>query len=386
MFSEEPKKQTEDTENIYAFRWNYADQKAFEADDTKKKKKHGLLGAIIVMVSAFLACFLLLLGALIWNGTGKASARDGVATEVADEVLPSVVLIYASGNGTQGYGTGFFVRSDGYIVTNYHVVEQAKTVRVTMYSGDVRDATVVGYSAFDDLAILKIAGSNYPAVRVGDSSRVRVGEVAVAIGNPGGTEAAWTTTQGIVSALNRTVTVNEYDEIYEMTMLQTDAPVNTGNSGGPLCNADGEVIGIVTRKLSGYESLGFALPISGSMEIVNAIIAHGHANDVDSAITKVRPTIGIQCYDVKKGEEYTYNGNILIAEADGIFVAEVTQGSGADGVLQISDIIVAINGTKVSDSDDLKKALFDFRVGDRIELTVVRNGQEIKLTVTLGRA
>jgi len=171
-----------------------------------------------------------------------------------------------------------------------------------------------------------------------------------------------------------------------MTMLQTDAPVNTGNSGGPLCNARGEVIGIVTRKLTGYESLGFALPINGSMEIVHAIITHGHANDVDSSITRIRPTLGIQCYDVVKGEEYTLDGKSFIAAADGVWVAGVVEDSGADGVLEIGDIIVAIDGTTVSDTEALKNALFEYRAGDQIELTVIREGREKKLSVTLKKS
>ncbi|MBE6602279.1 MAG: PDZ domain-containing protein [Ruminococcaceae bacterium] len=391
MFSNEPKKEqpteqiSENTENVDAFRWRYAEQRAFEKNETNKQRKHGMLAAILVMVSSFAVCFLLLCGVLIWNGKGDTDSLESVADAV-DRVNPSTVLVSATGIASQGYGTGFFVRADGYIVTNYHVIEQATTVRVKLYSGETHQATVVGYSVFDDLAVLKIAGNHYPAVQIGDSSRVRVGETVIAIGNPGGTEGAWTTTRGIVSALDRKIVINEHDETYEMTMLQTDAPVNTGNSGGPLCNARGEVIGIVTRKLTGYESLGFALPINGSMEIVHAIITHGHANDVDSSITRIRPTLGIQCYDVVKGEEYTLDGKSFIAAADGVWVAGVVEDSGADGVLEIGDIIVAIDGTTVSDTEALKNALFEYRAGDQIELTVIREGREKKLSVTLKKS
>ena len=184
------------------------------------------------MTTAFLLVLGLLIGVLAFRDRSVAS-KNLTTEKVADAVLPSTVLIYSASAMQYGYGTGFFVRQDGYIATNYHVVEGANSITVTFYpSGQSLPAEVVGYSAADDLAVIRVEGNGYPVAKIGDSDAIRVGDVAIAIGNPAGTSAPWTTTQGIISSTGRTVTVNGSSSIGEMNMIQTDAPVNPGNSGG----------------------------------------------------------------------------------------------------------------------------------------------------------
>ncbi len=380
----------------YRYRWNYGDQCAYENQKQNKKRRSGAWGYAIVMFASFAACLALLVGVLVWYQRNEPlneappptdAAPALSVTEVAEKVSPSTVLIYATNSSSYGYGTGFFIRSDGYIATNYHVVENKTSIQVTLYSGKSAMAQLIDYSAADDLAVLKIEGRDYPAVTVGDSDALRVGELAVAIGNPSGTNASWTTTHGIISALDREVTVEGTGTVEEMTMIQTDAPVNPGNSGGPLCNSRGEVIGIVTRKLSEYEGIGLAIPINGAMKILNVIVETGSADGIESTISKVRPTIGINVTDVKQGGKYyDSRGREYTAEKTGILIGSVQTGGAAYGILQAGDIIIAIDGEAVEDQEDLKEILYRHKVGDEIAITVWRFGESATLRVKLGKS
>ncbi len=365
------------------YRWNYAEQRTREEQIGKSERKRGGMAYAIVMASAFLVCFLLLAGLLIWNEVGsRMGLGDGMtAVEVAEEIKPATVLIYATNAKGFSYGTGFFIRSDGYIATNYHVVEGYDALSVTLLDATVHEAKLIGYSANDDLAVLKIDGTNYPAARIGNSDALLVGETAIAIGHPSGANAAWTTTQGIISALNRQVEVEgEGSGAKRMTMIQTDAPVNPGNSGGPLCNDRGEVIGIVTRKASDYEGMGMAIPINGAMQILNAIIRDGNADDVDSSVSTVRPTVGITCRAVDKGDRLD-NGDY--ARAAGIYVTEVSTSSGAYGVILEGDVITELNKIAIRTPDALSAQLYNYRVGDTVVFTVNRAGTVHSLEVVL---
>jgi serine protease Do len=209
----------------------------------------------------------MLVGVLIWYGVSGRSkqAYGGMSVgEVAERISPSTVLIYTTRrDGNYASGTGFFIRSDGYIATNYHVVEQGKEFEVTLYSAKRVSAELVGTSKENDLAILKIKGNRYPVVTFGNSDEVKVGDVAIVVGNPNGAHGAWTTTEGIISAVDRQSTIN--NKTYKM--FQTDAAVNPGNSGGPLCNDQGEVIGVITQIMldqDGVRSEGFGMAIPGN--------------------------------------------------------------------------------------------------------------------------
>lgn len=389
-FSAETQNNVESTEKSYVFHWNYEDQLAFDLKNQKKKKRRGALSFAIVMALAFLACIILLVGVLLWNElqadqTMPTPSTGGTAVaDVAERMMPSTVLIEISKDGYVGYGTGFFVRSDGYIATNYHVIDGAAAVQVTLYSGRVVEAHIVGSAPAEDIAVLKISGNNYPVLAIGDSNALRVGDTLIAVGNPGGTEAPWTTTQGIVSALNREITVNTTTEIYDVTMFQTDAALNPGNSGGPLCNVKGEVVGIASRKQPDTEGICFALPINGSMELINAIIRDGHAKNVTSSLAKSRPLMGITGFDIRKGEPYTYNNVEYTADADGIMISMISESSGAYGVLQVSDILIGLDEHSFTTMDELKYILYRYKVGDEVTVTVIRDGETRTLKMKLG--
>lgn len=376
-------------ENTYAYRWNYDVQQAHDAKEKRAKGRRGVIVFACTMVTAFLLVLGLLLGVLAFRD-GLLSRAKGMTTEqVAKTVLPATVLVYASNNTSYGYGTGFFVRSDGYIVTNYHVVSSATYIAVTLYPSEKSvAATVVGYSAADDIAVLKIAGSGYTVAKIGNSDAIRVGDTAIAVGNPAGISAPWSTTQGIISSTGRSVTVNGSASIGEMSMIQTDAPVNPGNSGGPLCNDRAEVIGIVTQKLSDYEALGFAIPINGAMKIVDAIIRTGSADGVRSEISRTRPTIGIVGSTIEKGEEFTKADTTYRSPANGVLVMSVSTGSGADSVLTPGDVIVAIDGTAVPSMDEMIEKLYTYKAGDTVTLKIYKLGESktTDVKVTLGVA
>ncbi len=378
---------TESVTQDYRYRWSYGDQSAFEQTQKRRKKRKGAWVYAVVITAVFAVCIGLLVGLLAFYGAEFGGKSTLTTAEVAELVNPATVLIYSSGQTGSGYGTGFFIRQDGYIATNYHVVENRKNISVTLYSGEVLEAELIDYSEVDDLAVLRVQAGNYPVVTIGDSNAISVGDVAIAIGNPSGATGSWTTTQGIISALDREVTVTQTGRIEELTMIQTDAPVNPGNSGGPLCNDRGEVIGIVTRKLTDYEGIGLAIPINGAMEIISAIVETGTADGVQSSISKVRPTIGISVQDIVEGDKYyDAQGNTYTAGRSGVFVASVDAMGAAHGRLQAGDIIIAMDGKTVQNQEDLKQELYKHAVGDRVEITVWRNGQSKTVAVTLGKA
>ena len=269
----------------YEYRWSYADQKAFDDGQLQKKRKKGAWTYAIVMAAAFLVCFAMLIGVVVWyEMTGRRERAYGGLTvgEVSEMVSPATVLIYSyqsTNDKNPVAGTGFFIREDGYIATNYHVIEGGKKFKVTLYSAEVLDAELVGYSKDNDLAILKVEGHRYPVITVGNSDTVEVGDAAVVIGNPSGAHGAWTTTQGIVSAVDRPSTINGK----RCYMIQTDAAINGGNSGGPLCNDQGEVIGVVTQiMLDGNgdrnEGFGMAITINKAMSVLEDILKKNHVD------------------------------------------------------------------------------------------------------------
>ncbi len=369
------------TEERYVYRWSYSEQVAHDRELNRKSRKKGAAVYAIVMTVAFLLCLCFLGGVLYLNAT--TPTKSLTTAEVAERVNPTTVLIYAATDSSSGYGTGFFVRADGYIATNYHVVAGAKTVKVTLYSGEELDASVKWYSASDDLALLKIKGSGYPVLAVGNSDTLKVGETAIAIGNPAGNLCPWTTTQGVISATAREISVEGILAIVDMYLIQTDAQVNPGNSGGPLCNDRGEVIGIITRKMTDYEGLGLAIPINGAMELINAYLETGSTEHIRSSVSRVRPTIGIQAAAIKKNAPIT---NEYSASNDGILVVGLTVNGPAVGVLQPGDLILEMDGVRVTDMDVLRDRLYEYRAGDSVKFKVDRFGKLIEVTVVLGVA
>lgn len=375
-------------EEQYFYRWNYSDQVAFDRSVEEKKKKSGILVYTLILSAVFFVCFSVLACLLIWNQSTGSAQRfpDGDAlttAEVSRQVSPATVMVFSAKMSGYGYGTGFFITENGYIVTNHHVIEDALAISVRLYNGQELPATLIGGSPEDDIAVLQIEGRGFPFVIIGDSDMLNVGDRAIAIGNPSGEEGSWTTTQGIISALNRKISVTGEGYIGELTMIQTDAPVNTGNSGGPLCNEYGEVIGIVTRKLSDYEGIGYAIPINAAMETVTAII-NGTLGDHDSSVSQIRPTIGITVQNINKGEQYSLNGQLQTASITGVIISQVDQTGGAYGLLEVGDIIFSLDGKSATTMEELQQLLYGYRVGDVIKVKAMRGNTAIEVSVTLG--
>ena len=269
-------------------------------------------------------------------------------------------------------GSGFVITSDGYILTNYHVIDGVSDLKVTFADGTSYDATLVGGEEANDIAVLKIDATGLTPVVIGDSDELKVGEQVVAIGNPLG-ELTFTLTAGYVSALDRNITMSDGNAI---NVLQTDAAINSGNSGGPLFNIYGEVIGITNAKYSNngssdasIEGIGFAIPINDVIDLVTDIMEHGYVTG--------KPFLGVQVENVDSAAQQ-------YGVPAGASVSVITPGYAAEEAgLQEGDIITAINDTEIASATDLTSAMENYKAGDTVTFTVYRNGETIQLQVTL---
>ncbi|MBO7273982.1 MAG: trypsin-like peptidase domain-containing protein [Clostridia bacterium] len=304
-------------------------------------------------------------------------------TAIAEMLNPAVVFIQAADEDSASSGTGFFISSDGYIVTNHHVIEDALRIQVTLYDGTDLSATVVGYRAEDDIAVLKVEGNNYPTVQIGDSNALKPGDVAVIVGHPSGEDGKWSTTQGVISALNRVLSIEEASYFCEIKMIQTDATANPGNSGGPLCNDRGEVVGIITRKKTDYEGMNYAIPITEAMLTVDAIL-NGKLDGFVSSVSQSRPKIGVTGVEILKGDVFVVDRVEYTAPVPGFWVSEVSQNSNAYGIIQVGDIICGLNGVTVSDFDTFKAELYKCYVGQTVTFELYRKNQKMTVQVTIG--
>ena len=277
---------------------------------------------------------------------------------------------YGSSEGASS-GSGFILTEDGYVVTNYHVVEGATAVDVILHDDTEYPAEVVGYDATNDIAVLKVEAENLPAVTLGSSGALAIGDMVAAIGNPLG-ELASTQTIGYVSGINREVTTDNTI----ISMIQTDAVINPGNSGGPLFNMYGQVIGITTAKYSGttgsgasIEGIGFAIPIDDVVPIINDLIDYGYVTGAYMGVTVIST-------DEESAAMYGL--------PTGSRIEEVVKGGAADRAgLQPKDIIIDLGGNTVTNNTDLTRALRKFKAGDSTTVTVLRNGRELTLEITL---
>lgn len=270
---------------------------------------------------------------------------------------------------TQGVGSGVIVNENGYILTNSHVIGDGRAEEITIQfeDGTKEIGVVLWYEPMLDLAIVKVESNNLPSVELGDSDKIEVGELAVAIGNPLGLQFQRTVTSGIISGLNRTIS----DESMELdNLIQTDASINPGNSGGPLLNSKGEVIGINTAKITSAEGLGFSIPINVVKPIIDQVIKEG----------SIKPVyIGFRGVSVDK---YEKGLGIDLAVDKGIVVYEVFEDSPAVRAnLQPMDIIISIDQIEVNDMIALRKILYNYRPGQKATLKILRNGKEINLVV-----
>ncbi len=296
-----------------------------------------------------------------------ASCVDGV---VAISSAVHTSGYYGSSDATST-GSGFVYSQDGYIVTNYHVVEGASSVEVAMYDGTAYPAQVVGYDAANDIAVLKVEATGLSAVALGQSGALSIGDMVVAIGNPLGQLAA-TQTVGYVSGINREVTTDSTI----INMIQTDAAINPGNSGGPLFNMYGQVVGITSAKYSGttgsgasIEGIGFAIPMDDVVPIISDLISYGYVTGAYMGVT-------VQNTDADSAA--------MFGLPTGAYVLEVVEGGSAHRAgIQVKDIIIDIGGNTVTNVTDLTRALRKFKAGDATTVTVIRSGKEITLDITL---
>lgn len=285
----------------------------------------------------------------------------GITTEV------TVTNVFGQTSSAPAAGSGFILTSDGYILTNYHVIENANSITVTLYNEESYTGTLVGGDEDNDVAVVKIDAKGLTPVVLGTSSDLRVGESVCAIGNPLG-ELTFTLTTGIVSALERPI-ATESNRV--QNMIQTDCAVNAGNSGGPLFNPNGEVVGIVSAKYasSGVEGLGFAIPIDDVTEIISELMAHGYVTG--------RPYLGIQTSTLSESDIQRFH------LTTGAYVDVVAPGSCAERAgLQVGDIITAIDGTAIENSTDLVTAKDNYKAGDTVSLAVYRDGQTLTVSLT----
>ena len=308
-------------------------------------------------------------------------------TDVIEKVNSSVVgvLVYANGTAS-GSGSGVVYRVDGktaYIITNAHVVSGATDVQVVFSNKESVNATIVGSDTYSDIAVLKLtADFDMIAIKCGDSSLLDQGETVLAIGSPLGIEYAGTVTQGIVSGIDRTVSVDLNDdgqEDWDMNVIQTDAAINPGNSGGALVNMAGELVGITSMKLSNtsVEGMGFALPINDVITSVEQIIENGKVT---------RPQIGISGVSLSGYSSYQLRYYRINTDlTDGIYVSRVTSGGAASKAgIQEGDIIVKFDGKEVTTYKSFLTELYSKEPGDKVSVVVNRNGTEKTIEVTLG--
>lgn len=306
------------------------------------------------------------------KATGSKLTVSQIVAKNADAVVEIVVEATTMGffgqqEVSEGAGSGVIINKDGYIVTNYHVIDGANKVQVTLHNGNAYNATIVGGDDSKDIAILKINAKNLKVATIGDSSKCAVGDLAVAIGNPLG-QLGGTATTGIISALDRTLTIEDRT----LNLMQTDAAVNPGNSGGGLFNGAGELIGIVDSKTSAteVEGLAFAIPVNTVKDDLNTLISGGKVSG--------KPSIGISIYDVSEDNAEYYK-----LDGEGVYVAEVTGDAAKKAGLKKGDKIISINDIDVEDSEDLIKEVQKHKIGDKVTLKISRDGQKMTIKTAL---
>ncbi|MFJ8258647.1 S1C family serine protease [Peribacillus asahii] len=299
-----------------------------------------------------------------WFGEPNAQAANGESETVESGTGSGVIWKKENGKA--------------YIITNNHVIEGAAKVEISLYDGTKTKADVVGADALTDLAVLTIDASDVPeGLTFGDSDSVRPGESVLAIGNPLGLDFSRSVTQGIVSAINRTMSVDTSAGEWELNVLQTDAAINPGNSGGALINTSGEVVGINSMKISesGVEGLGFAIPSNDVIPIAEQLVKSGKIT---------RPYLGISLMNVSDIPQY-YRQNVQNSVQSGVIITGVEANSAAaEAGFQQEDIIVAVDGVEVGTATEFRKQLYtEKKIGDKVSFTIYRGNDKKTITVTL---
>lgn len=297
------------------------------------------------------------------------TVTDTGIADAVEKVYDSVVTVKNYSRGQlYSTGSGFVFKTDdkfGYILTNYHVISGGSDVSVVFTNNKEEKVTVVGYDEYSDIAVLSIDKSNILATaQLGSSESLRIGDTTFAVGTPVDSSVySWSVTRGILSGKNRMVQVDNY----VMSVLQTDTAINSGNSGGPLCNANGEVIGITNMKLasSQIEGMGFAIPIDDAVKNAESLISGKRIN---------RPYLGVSIYD----------NNNYFSNDTGVYVESVEHGGAADKAgIKKGDKIIKIEDTEITNTSYFRYQLYKYNIGDKIKITVERDGKEKTFTVTL---
>lgn len=359
-----------------------------------KERNYGK--AVLLIVVFFLGCLAMygvvytyptLVTTNVTKLEKNVTINDTGLAEAVDEIYDAVVVVTTyKDNKVFASGTGFVYKVEGnnaYILTNNHVIESGNEVSVTFTDGKVVKTKVVGTDALSDIAVLTVNKSEIIEIaKIGDSNALRVGDTAFAVGAPLDSVYSWTVTRGIISGKDRMVEVklSSNNGDYIMKVLQTDAAINSGNSGGPLCNASGEVIGITSLKLvdESVEGMGFAIPIE---------VAINYAEKIVNGEKNTQPYLGVSMINVSEAYYYPQYYSMLNEYniTSGVIVVEVEKDSPAykAGITK-SDIITKINDDEVTSVAYLRYYLYNYSVGDKVNITYIRNGKEVKTTVTLG--
>ena len=305
--------------------------------------------------------------------TVSSIVTPSVVAITTEEVVTSNYGFWFGGEYVQsGAGSGVIMTSDGYIITNQHVVEGASTITVTLSDDTEYPATLVGSDSVNDIAVIKIEAEGLTPAVMGNSDNLVVGQSVIAVGNPMGVLGG-TVTNGIISALNRDVTVNNQ----KMTLIQTNAAISPGNSGGGLFDANGQLIGIVNAKSSGSntEGLGFAIPINTALSVATDLIDNGYVTG--------RPALGITVVDVQDSQTAAQMG----VSSAGVYVYQVNEGSGAEAAgIQPGDRIIAVENVLVENKEQVSEEVRNHNVGDTIQLQIARDGNIMNVEVTLGES
>lgn len=430
---------TKNNPAAYAFRWDYDEQRQYDNKSKQKgKSSRGVLAYAIILTVTFLLSIAVLAGALLFGDYLSTSpTREPIQTSdnmaldaLYDYCLPSYVAIsVVTNNGTEGVGSGIVITEDGYITTNYHVVENAKKITVITSNGTKHDAQFIDGDEVNDIAVIKVSAKKLTPAVLGSSNNTKVGERVMAIGTPYRIGYAGSMTSGYVSGINRDYQVMNDNGTVSKTLklIQTDTSVNPGNSGGPLFNMNGEVIGVVVMKITGsnYEGMGFALPIDGVRDMIFDIIENGKITDENLGSAFQGAALGISGHEIVSDTKYLMTEDYCIkvltddvgdyieislgskiyitdtagleaaglngaypykAPCTGVLVKKTSEGFDSNEKLMFEDIITSANGIACDSMATLQGIIFNSRVGDVLHLEVYRNNEYISIDVELGLA
>lgn len=359
---------------------------------SNQKTRMIIYGIALFFLGIFLAYGIMYKFPAIFQETITKIEKDVTVTDkgIADaveKVYDSVIIVSTYKGDTQySSGSGFLYKVNGkktYIITNHHVVEGGDNYKVTYTNGEIEEATLLGGDQYADIAVLEVTTKDgFEAVELGSTDALRVGDTTFTVGAPLDNVYSWTVTRGIISGKERLVEIslsNSSSTDYIMNVLQTDAAVNSGNSGGPLCDSNGEVIGVISAKISstGVEGMGFAIPIEVAQEKAEQII-NGESSEypyLGASMANVTDVMYDRTYSV-----YLRQSSLT----SGVMIIDVEKNSGAEKAkLQSGDIIISINGNKISNVAYLRYELYKHNIGDTIEITFEREGKEKTVSVKL---